>query len=131
MGGRRGSLPNVSQSCDGGQALVELALVLPLMLAVVCGGLTLSRLAIVQTEVQLAATFGVAADDPRRAVRDYLARSRLSSPEAASVEVRRVAELLTVTVDYPLSLAWWPGETQRKVNLTATAARGRALLCNR
>lgn len=116
---------------DGGQALAELTVVLPLMVAVVFGGLTLSRLVVMQTEIQLAATAGATADDPQRAVRDHLARSRLPAPDSAIVKVRRVAELQTVTVDYVLSTGWWPGETTRRVTLSATAARGRALLCDR
>jgi hypothetical protein len=112
-----------------GQALVEVAILLPVLLGVVLGGLTLSRLAVSQAEVHVAAIVAAAAADPAVAARAQLERNRLVDPEQTSVQVRQVGQLRLVTVTARVSSGWWPGAGGSPVKLTAVAGRGRALWC--
>lgn len=114
-----------------GQALLELVLLVPVLAAAVCGGIVLSHLAVGQIDVHLAALAGCSASDPAAAAREQLAFNLVSRPETAAVEVARLGQLTKVTVRYPAPHGWWVGRRPAEVVLSATAARGRALLCTR
>ncbi|MDI6870290.1 MAG: pilus assembly protein [Bacillota bacterium] len=114
-----------------GQALIELILVLPLLIATALGGLTLCRLAVGQTEVRLAAILAAAERDPASTARAHLERNRVVRAGQAVVNVRHAAQLRLITVTCPLSPGWWPGKVKSQLYLTAVAGRGRTLLCTR
>ena len=115
-----------------GQALAELLIVTPLLVAAVAGGLTLTRLAVAQAEVSLAAIVGASAPEPAAAARHHLQTNRLLDGASAVVQVQQLAWLRRVTVTCRVPLGWWPGVEGGTVReLSATAARGRALLCVR
>ncbi len=117
-------------SADG-QALVEVVVTLPLLLAVALGGLTLCRLAVSQAEVYLAAISAAASADPVGAARAQLAGNRLVDPGETTVQVRHLGQLRLITVVSAFSAGWWPGGIMPRVTLAAVAGRGRALLCTK
>lgn len=117
---------------EQGQALAELLITTPLLVAVAAGGLALTRLATAEAEVRLAAIVGASAADPVAAAKRHLQVNGMVNGASAAVQVRQLAWLREVTVTARVPLGWWPGANGGTVReLSAAAGRGRALLCIR
>lgn len=115
-----------------GQALVELAVALPVLLAAALGGMALARLAVRQADVRLAAWVGVSSPDPGAAARAHLRANGAVAPGLVAVRVTDSANLRKVTVTCPSSPGWWPaGAAPGGARLSASAVRARAILCIR
>lgn len=117
-----------------GQALVELAVVLPVLLGVALGGMALARLAVQQADVRLAAWVGASSQVPVTAAKTHLQMNGMVDAGQAGVRVNTTGYLRKVTVTCPAVPGWWPwGATQGSAGaqLSASAVRAKALLCIR
>lgn len=110
--------------------MVELILTLPLLAAVALSGFTLTRVAVARAELRVATVAGVSEPNPAQAVRRIVSDHGLEATRL-TIRTEYMAQLTRVAATYRLVLPWWPGDDQPELTLSATAARGRALLCTR
>ncbi len=116
------------RSPDRGSAVVESALVIPLLLLVLLAGMALFGVARTQVELVAAAREGArqaaTSPDPGRAVRAVRAALGPTARDQAAVRVRRPAVVgavatVSVRVEYPLLTFFWGGV---RVPLRASAS---------
>lgn len=118
---------------ERGQALVETAIVLPLLVAVGFGGISLARLGLCRVELELAARAAAASrvTDPLSTAHDALRAGGLIDPRRVQVQVSDAYPLRTVTLEMVVPLALWPGTAADEIIVRAQTAVGRAGLSNR